>query len=71
MYRILYAIQSDKGFLSDIEQYTDNILDAVTFVDFDVALRRLASISNLLTEPCWIAAEQVSFPRSTPVKLNS
>lgn len=70
MQRTLYVIESSKGYLSDIERYTDNILDAVTFVDFDIAAQRLVSVSGLLSEPCWVAAEQVPFPRPTPIQLN-
>jgi hypothetical protein len=71
MHRILYAIESDKGFLTDIECYTDDILDAVTFVDFDNAAQRLAAINDQLEENCWVGAELVPFPRPTPIRLDT
>jgi hypothetical protein len=70
MHRILYAIESNKGFLSDIERYTANILDAVTFVEFDVDASRLAALDDCLSETCWIVAKQVPFPRPTPFQLH-
>ena len=71
MERLLYAIKSNKGFLADIERYTDNILDAVTFVDFDNAAYRLAEINDLLVEQCLIVAVYVPFPRPTAVCLHT
>ena len=71
MERILYVIESNKGFLADIERYTHNILDAVTFVDFDNAAWRLAEVNDLLVEQCWIVAEHVPFPRPIAVRLNA
>lgn len=71
MERLLYAIKSNKGFLADIERYTDDILDAVTFVDFDNAAYRLAEINDLLVEQCWIVAKYVPFPRPIAVCLNT
>jgi hypothetical protein len=71
MKRLLYTIESTKGFLADIERYTDNILDAVTFVDFDNAAHRLAQVNDLLVEPCWIVAKYVPFPRPIAVCLDT
>lgn len=68
IYRPLYVIKSDKGFLADIERYTDDVLEAVTFVDFDFAVKKLASVRSLLKEICWVGTEYVPFPRPTPVQ---
>lgn len=66
MDRVVFTIKSDKGLLSDIEKYTNNILDAVTFVDFETACKRLAAVSGLLKQECWIEAEYIPFPRPKP-----
>jgi hypothetical protein len=70
MERILHVIESDKGYLSDIEEYTYDLMEAVTFVDFTYACKRLASISGVLSTPCWIGAVHMPFPRPAPFVLD-
>ena len=44
MKRIVYALKSKEGYLSDIEKYTDDPEKAVTFMYLDTAITRLASV---------------------------
>lgn len=69
MDRLVHVIESDKGFLSDLECYTDNIMEAVTFVSYDFAAKRLAAVSRLLNETCWIGSAYMPFPRPKPFVL--
>ncbi len=71
MNRIVFAIKSDEGLLCDIEKYTTDLLEAVVFTDFDVACKRLASVSGLLKNDCWIEVEYMPFPRPKPVSFLS
>lgn len=66
MYRFVYTIESSKGFLQDIEQYTDNILDAVTFTSLDNALKGLRAVHEKLTAECWVGVCVLAFPRPEP-----
>lgn len=68
MDRIVYTIESAKGLLKDIEVYTQDILEAVTFTDFETACFRLTLISGLLSEECWVGAKRVPFPRPKPMR---
>jgi len=69
MDRNLYAIESSKGYLCDIEEYTEDILQAPTFADYDNAVKRLTSVSGCLTEECWVTVAQVPFPRPIGIKV--
>jgi len=61
----LYAIQSDAGYLKDIEEYTTDIEQAVTFVCFDTAIHRLFLCLNQLTHECKVVPVKTLFPRKT------
>lgn len=67
MNRVVYTIESAKGLLRDIEIYTQDVLEAVTFTSFETACLRLASVSGLLSEECWVTVKQIPFPRPKPV----
>lgn len=67
MKRLSYAIESTQGFLKDIEDYTNDVLEAVTFTNFEFACERLAVVNNLLSTECWISAVYIPFPRPVPV----
>ena len=69
MERLVYTIETPKGFLKDIEQHTDDIMEAVTFTSFETACKRMAAVSGLLTTECWIGANYIPFPR--PVSVSS
>jgi hypothetical protein len=69
MNRVLHVIESDKGYLYDIEKYTDDVMKAVTFVDFTQACKRLAGVSGVLSNSCWVGAVHVPFPRPVPFVL--
>ena len=68
MNRVVYTIESAKGFLKDIEMYTQDILEAVTFTDFETACSRLTPVSGLLNEECWVDVKYVPFPRPKPMR---
>lgn len=67
MKRLVYTIESPQGFLQDVEQYTDDLLDAVTFTTFDVAIFRLNSVKERLKTECWVGVNYLDFPRLKPV----
>jgi hypothetical protein len=71
MDRLIHVIESKKGYLKDIEEYTDDILDAVTFIDYNIAIRQLIAVSGLLTEECWVGCTYIPFPRPTPFKYQT
>lgn len=66
MKRLVYTIESSKGFLKDIELYTDDVLDAVTFTTFDTAVMRLNGVKEKLQTDCWVGLEYIEFPRAKP-----
>lgn len=66
MKRLIFTIESHKGFLQDIECYTDSLVDAVSFTTFDVAAQRLSAVREKLTLECWVSANYLEFPRSKP-----
>lgn len=68
MKKVVHVIESAKGFLCDIEKYTKDVESAVTFTDFDCATKRLASVSGMLQEECWIGSTYIQFPRLTPTR---
>lgn len=67
MKKSIYVIQSHKGFLYDIEKYTDDIHKAAVFVDYDVAVEKLSAISGVLTTECTVKASFIDFPRLSPI----
>jgi len=68
MKKIVHVIESAKGFLCDVEDYTRDVERAVTFTDFNCATKRLVSISGMLEEECWIGSTYIQFPRLTPIR---
>lgn len=66
MERLVYAIETPKGFLKDIEQHTYDIMEAVTFTSFETACERMVAVSGLLTTDCWVEASYIPFPRPKP-----
>ena len=69
MERLVHVIESDKGYLSDLEEYTDDLLEAVTFISYDFAVKRLAAVSGQLNENCWVSCAYLPFPRPKPFTL--
>ena len=67
--RTIYLIASDEGFLQDIEKYTSDPLEAVSFTNVGYACERLVSVQHLLTHKCWITEQQIPFPRPKPFSL--
>lgn len=68
MNRVVYTIESSDGYLKDIEVYTNDILEAVTFTDFEHACSRLTIVSGLLSKECWVDAKYIPFPRPKPMR---
>ncbi len=62
MKRLVFAIQSAKGYLTEVEKYTTDITEAPTFVDFDNASRKLGAVRKWLKTECWIGVDYVPFP---------
>jgi hypothetical protein len=69
MTQTVYAFHSKKGFLSDIEKYTNDPEKAVTFVSFEVASKRLNGFKDRLKHTCRIVSVQLPFPRTTAVQF--
>jgi hypothetical protein len=67
MKKSIYVIQSDKGFLCDVENYTDDIHKAAVFVDYDVAVKKLCAVSGVLTTECTVTTTAIDFPRLYPI----
>jgi hypothetical protein len=65
MKRTVYAIKTKKGYLQDIEKYSNNILEVPVFVDWTEALHKAALVSRRISTECWISQEQLPFPRPT------
>lgn len=68
MERILYVIQSRKGYLCDVETYTTDPYKAATFVDPDTAFTKLTTLSGCLSEKCHVNTVTLEFPRKTPLQ---
>lgn len=62
MKRLLHVIESNDGYLCDIEQYTEDPNEATTFVDYGTAIKRLISLTNKIKQDCWVGAVYVDFP---------
>jgi hypothetical protein len=69
MKRLTYTIESTKGFLRDVEDYTDDLLEAVTFTNFDVAAFRLNTVRDRLRDECWVSVIYMDFPRLKPAPV--
>ena len=65
MQRLVYVIESTRGYLYDIEKYTPNLLEAVTFVDYDTAVRKLAALGKSLAMECRVNMHCIPFPHPT------
>ena len=63
MLRKIYVFCSKKGYLSDINKYTDDPLSAISFSDYDVATKRLLAAKKLLKEDCRVVSVEIPFPR--------
>ncbi len=71
MDRKVWVIQSEKGFLKDIDVFTKDPEDAVTFSCLQSAFDKFIVISGALTSECWISSAPLSFPRRDPyIKLH-
>lgn len=62
MDRLVYVIESHKGYLCDIEKYTSNILEAITFVEYDTAVKKLAAVAKSLMTECRVNMHCIPFP---------
>jgi hypothetical protein len=62
MDRLVYVIESSKGYLYDIEKYTSNIFEAVTFVEYDTAVKKLATLTKSLVTECRVNMHCIPFP---------
>lgn len=67
MHRLVHVIESDEGYLYDIEHYTPDICSAVTFESFDVAVAKLKSIRDTISKTCWVKATYLRFPHPTGI----
>ena len=67
MSRTLYAIKTDKGFLSDITKYTSDVHEAITFVSFEVAVRKASQLKDYKLRDCSVVPVELPFPRVTPL----
>ena len=63
MDRLVHTIECTVGYLKDIESNTNDIVQAVTFTDFETAHRKLMEINKLLKNECWIGLGYLPFPR--------
>jgi len=66
MDRTVFVFKTHQGYLSDVNHYTHDVTRAVSFVDFDSAVSRLAAVSGTLTEPVSIEEVSIPFPRPFP-----
>lgn len=66
----IFTIESNKGFLQDLEKYTSDVLEAVSFTNFEFAAQKLAQVQHLLQNECWISTQQIPFPRPKPFQFH-
>lgn len=66
MDRTVFVFKTHQGYLSDVNHYTHDVTRAVSFVDFDSAVSRLAAVSGTLAEPVSIEEVSIPFPRPFP-----
>jgi hypothetical protein len=64
MDRKVFVFKTHNGYLSDIDHYTHDATRAVSFVDLDSAVTRLAAVSGVINQP--ISIEEVSLPFPLP-----
>ena len=69
MDKLRHVIESDKGYLKDLEHYSSDPLEAVTFVTSTAATRKLADLQVFLKEDCWVGAVYIPFPHPYPHPL--
>jgi hypothetical protein len=69
MKRLLHVIECVEGYLTDIETYTEDPNVAITFVDYNVAAKRLASVLTRIKAECWVGSVYVEFPH--PIGYNA
>ena len=63
MYRTLYVFKTDKGYLTEDRTTTTDPFEAITFVDFDSACKRLAAASGVYAGEVNIKPVQAQFPK--------
>jgi hypothetical protein len=66
----IFTFESHKGFLKDIEEYTSDIYEAVSFTNFEFARQKLIQVHHLLKNECWISTQQIPFPRPKPFRIH-
>ena len=54
MYRTIFVIKSENGFLQDVEKYTCIIDEAVQFTTFDSAVDKLKTVRHRLNSKYWV-----------------
>lgn len=69
MTRTVYVFKTPNGFLSDFNHYTNDPAHAVSFVDLDAAVARLAAASGVLHEPVSIQEVEIPFPLPFPKNI--
>jgi len=68
MKRTVFAIESNKGYLREVEEYTIDVLEAAVFFGYEFAVSKLTEIRPSLKEECWLTTVQLPFPH--PVGLD-
>jgi hypothetical protein len=63
MDRFVWAIESSKGFLCSIEEYTADLHKAAVFIELDTALERFTTFRKNLKEECRVTRHKLPFPR--------
>lgn len=66
----IYILESHNGFLKDIEEYTSDIFEAVSFTNFQFACRKLVQVRHLLKNECWVSTREIPFPRPKPYRIH-
>jgi hypothetical protein len=67
MHRVVHVIESNEGYLCDIEKYTSDICAAVIFENYDSATTKLKLVSDKLSQTCWVRATYLKFPHPTGI----
>ena len=63
MNRLVHTLECDLGYLVEVETYTNDITQAVTFTEFETAHQKLMEVNKLLKNECWIGLGYLPFPR--------
>ena len=66
MNRKVWVIESEQGFLKDVNVYTSEIESAVVFSTLQSAVDKFITISGVLSSECWVNSATMAFPRTTP-----